>query len=183
MATYPLFKPEIGEKILKLLAEGIGLSTVCKQLRVDRSMVRDWAAKNPDFSRAVQFARREGYEVWADEILDIGDVVRGTDNNAAVQAARLAVDSRKWLLAKLHPERYGDKVELTGKDGRDLLPASSEASIPRLMTVLAVLLPQMANSELHNLATSMAAKLGSPNLPAIEIAPDPVEPNGDGRSH
>jgi hypothetical protein len=51
------------------------------------------------------------------------------------------------------------------------------------MTVLAVLLPQMANSELHNLATTMAAKLGSTGLPAIEMAPDPVEPNGDGRSH
>jgi hypothetical protein len=123
-------------------------------------------------------ARRDGYEHWADEILEISDHVLGSENPAEVQAARLAVDSRKWLLAKLHPEKYGDRVELTGKDGRDLLPASPEASIPRLMTVLAVLLPQMANNELHNLATTMAAKLGSPSLPAIEM-----EPNGDGRSH
>lgn len=27
------------------------------------------------------------------------------------------VDSRKWLLSKLAPKKYGDKVELTGQDG------------------------------------------------------------------
>jgi hypothetical protein len=62
------------------------------------------------------------------------------------------------LLSKLKPATYGEKVELTGKDGRDLL-ASPEAQIPRLMAILAILLPQAGNSELHEMATQMAGKL------------------------
>ena len=47
---------------------------------------------------------------------------------------------------------------VTGRDGRDLL-ASPEAQIPKLMAILAVLLPDSGNSELHGLATAMAGKL------------------------
>jgi hypothetical protein len=36
--------------------------------------------------------------------------------------ARLQVDTRKWLLSKLIPKKYGDKVEqfISGPDGRPL---------------------------------------------------------------
>ena len=107
----------------------------------------------------VKIARSHGYEVWADEILSIAASVEGSQNPAAVNAARLAVDSRKWLLSKLHPEQYGERVELSGAGGRDLFPASPEAQIPRLMSVLSVLLPTTSHGELHALATSMARKL------------------------
>jgi hypothetical protein len=30
---------------------------------------------------------------------------------------RLQVDARKWLMVKLAPRKYGDKIEHTGKDG------------------------------------------------------------------
>jgi hypothetical protein len=81
-----------------------------------------------------------------------------------VQAARVRIDSRKWLLAKLRPEQYGDTVRLTGKDGRDLLPQTTpEARIPKLMAILSVVMPDKSNSELHALATTMVGKLnGSP---------------------
>ena len=31
-----------------------------------------------------------------------------------IQRSRLQVDARKWIAAKLKPNRYGDKVELSG---------------------------------------------------------------------
>jgi hypothetical protein len=37
-----------------------------------------------------------------------------------VQRSRLRVDARKWLLSKLLPKQYGDRVEVTGKDGGPL---------------------------------------------------------------
>ncbi len=42
--------------------------------------------------------------------------------NAAVQAARLRVDTRKWLLSKLLPKKYGDRIEnrLSGPEGEPL---------------------------------------------------------------
>jgi hypothetical protein len=43
-------------------------------------------------------------------------------NNAAVQRDRLKVDTRKWLLAKMHPKKYGDKIDMTS--GNEPLGAS-----------------------------------------------------------
>ena len=60
----------------------------------------------------------------AEEILDIaddsgGDWVEDKLNPEVVARARLRVDSRKWILSKLVPKKYGDKVDLThaGPDG------------------------------------------------------------------
>ncbi len=38
-------------------------------------------------------------------------------NGEHVQRSRLRVDSRKWLLSKLKPERYGDKLQHSGPGG------------------------------------------------------------------
>jgi hypothetical protein len=40
----------------------------------------------------------------------------GKVDNAMVQKQRLRVDTRKWLLSKLAPKKYGDKLELSGDD-------------------------------------------------------------------
>ena len=61
----------------------------------------------------------------ADEILEIADNVgndvvtlpdgREVIDNAVVQRDRLRVDARKWILAKMHPKKYGDKIEMDNK--------------------------------------------------------------------
>jgi hypothetical protein len=153
------FDPDLGGKVVEMVGDGYGLQAACVALNVPRRTVRTWVAEQPDFASALALARREGLEVLADEIISIGDEVEGCTDNAVVQAARLRVESRKWLLSKLRPEQYGDKVEVTGKDGKDLLPAGPEVLVPRLMQVLAVLMPGSANAELHSLATSMVQRL------------------------
>ena len=44
---------------------------------------------------------------------------QGSYYSAAVAKQRLQVDTRKWLLSKLAPKKYGDKVQnvITGADG------------------------------------------------------------------
>lgn len=64
-------------------------------------------------------------EMMAEEILEISDntiegVVIETDDNGRTKEKkgdmlghrRLQVDTRKWLLSKLHPKKYGDKIEV-----------------------------------------------------------------------
>jgi hypothetical protein len=53
----------------------------------------------------------------ADEILEISDH-REEDHTPftgmnVVQRDRLRIDTRKWLLSKLEPKKYGDKVDVT----------------------------------------------------------------------
>ena len=71
------------------------------------SAVRVWAREKADFGAQYACARELGYEVMGDDIVAIAD--EGQD----VNRDRLRVDSRKWLLSKMLPKTYGDKVEQT----------------------------------------------------------------------
>jgi len=60
-----------------------------------------------------------------DEILEIadkqGEDIIHTDegeiiNHNIVQRNRLQIDARKWVLAKMNPKKYGDKVDVTSGD-------------------------------------------------------------------
>jgi hypothetical protein len=170
-----MYNPAAAAAVLELVAEGISLRGACDRLGLARRTVRGWAATVPEFTVALRSARREGFEVWADEILSIGDEVAGCTDTAQVQAARVRIDSRKWLLAKLHPEQYGDHIQLTGRGDRDLIPVTApETAVPRLMSVLTVLLPGASNSELHNLASAMVEKVNSAgNGPSPSLTFDP----------
>lgn len=61
-------------------------------------------------------------EKMADEMLEIADnfehdmIIPGVVDHAVVNRDRLRVDSRKWLLAKLHPKKYGDKIDMTSNN-------------------------------------------------------------------
>lgn len=76
----------------------------------------------------VRYARaRDIYaDVVAEEMLDIADSsnadVVGTDkfgnpivDGEAIQRSKLKVDTRKWLLSKLRPKKYGDRLEVDQK--------------------------------------------------------------------
>lgn len=92
------------------------------------TFVLEWL--NADAAFAAQYARaREALvEHWADEIVSIADDAaddyekRERENGEAYEAfnadhvnrARLRIDSRKWLMSKLAPKKYGDKLELGG---------------------------------------------------------------------
>jgi hypothetical protein len=41
------------------------------------------------------------------------------ENHEAINRSRLRVDTRKWLIARMAPKKYGDRVtnEVVGKDG------------------------------------------------------------------
>jgi hypothetical protein len=72
---------ELGSAICELVADGLSLRAACEPLKVPRSTLRLWERK-PDFGAALAIARRHGHEVWADEILTIGDEIAGCEDNA-----------------------------------------------------------------------------------------------------
>lgn len=138
-----LYTEELGEKICARLADGESLNSICKDdgMPSERT-VRTWALdKNHPFSPKYAQAREIGYLKMADELLDIADdgtndwMVREREdgsstelvNHEHIQRSKLRVDTRKWLLSKMLPKVFGDKVstEVTGKDGKDLIPEST----------------------------------------------------------
>lgn len=125
------YTQEIADRICARLAEGESLRAICRTEGMpSEATVRAWALDDVEgFASQYARAREIGYERLADEILDIsddstGDVVVDDHGNERTDAERVArsrlrVDSRKWLLSKMLPKKYGEKVttEHTGPNG------------------------------------------------------------------
>jgi hypothetical protein len=93
-----------------------------------------WLSQKPEFSQKYARAKQAQAEVMADEILDIADdsskdainTEEGKvyQNSEFINRSRLRVDSRKWLMSKMLPKKYGDRIEnrITDGDGNPLPP-------------------------------------------------------------
>lgn len=116
------YSQEVADAICARLAQGESLNAICKDDGMpDESTVRMWALDDyrgfaPNYARA----REIGYQKMADEIIAISDdssndviqTEQGERPNAEfVARSRLRVDSRKWMLSKMLPKVFGDKVE------------------------------------------------------------------------
>lgn len=128
-----MYTEEIAVEICQRLAEGETLRSICCDEHMPRrSTISAWVATNREgFSDRYARARDMQIEYWADEIIEIADDAsndwmerNGGEENESwivngehVSRSKLRTENRKWLLSKLKPERYGDKVQHTGADG------------------------------------------------------------------
>jgi transposase len=135
MARPSDYSPKVAERVCVAIAEGYSLRQIAaREGWPDRSTILRWLNKHAEFRDQYARAREMQAEHFADEILEIADdgsndwIERKRQDGSIeivldhehVQRSRLRVDARKWLLSKLMPKQYGDKVEVTGKDGGPL---------------------------------------------------------------
>jgi terminase small subunit-like protein len=123
----------LAARILQRLRSGASLRTTCRPDDMpDESSVRGWIEYDTDgFAEKYAKARTAGYLMLADDLLDIADdgindwIVQAKADGVGeplvdhehVSRSRLRVDTRKWILAKMLPKLYGDKLQHTGADG------------------------------------------------------------------
>lgn len=116
----PIEKAELVKLVLNGIGnEGLSLTKACAKAGIARTTFREWVDADAALSVRYARARDDLIERLVDETLSIADTpVGSTDSGAtdtgAVQKQRLQVDTRKWLLSKLAPKKYGDKLELSG---------------------------------------------------------------------
>ena len=111
-----LYTPELAARICEELASGQSLRSICERNDMPASStVFLWLSKLPEFSEQYARAREAQANVMAEEILSIAD----GSSNEAIPKAKLQVDTRKWLMSKMAPKKYGEKItqEQTGADG------------------------------------------------------------------
>lgn len=124
-------------RICQRVFNGEGLREVCRDSEMPtRSMIYRWLQDNESFRDQYTHAREGLLDYWAEDIVEISDDGRndwmerrsesekgaGVQNGYVlngehVQRSKLRVDSRKWLLSKLAPKKYGDKIETTVEGG------------------------------------------------------------------
>lgn len=128
---------------LRKLAEAdpsmVDLTTIFRELSTDN-----------DFYQRYSRAREAQMEMMAEDIIEISDnaerdILPGPNgpvvNYEHIARSKLRVDSRKWLMSKLAPKRYGDKLvqEITGKDGGAVeIAASSVSNLDRAKALAAL---------------------------------------------
>lgn len=130
------YKQSIADTICTELAKGRSLRSVCRDDGMPpESTVRQWALDDREgFAAQYARAREIGYHSMADELLEIADdgrndYITGEDpvptlNSEHIQRSRLRVDTRKWMLSKVLPKVYGDKLDVTS-DGERLAAPSA----------------------------------------------------------
>ncbi|MGH7086682.1 MAG: terminase small subunit, partial [Acetobacteraceae bacterium] len=95
------FSPALAEEICRRIAEGASLTQTCAADGMpDRNTVFRWVLEDVQ-GLAAQFNRacEVRAHFWVEEILDLADGANSENWNAA----RLQVDTRKWLAAKFYP--------------------------------------------------------------------------------
>lgn len=128
MAQKSLYTPELGDQIcMKIANSSLGLKHICDDLNVPYSSVREWIY-NDKHEMSAKYARAKEMQMehMADEILDIvddgsndlmtivkGDTVYEQENKEIVNRSKLRADTRKWLMSKLAPKKFGEKLDLT----------------------------------------------------------------------
>lgn len=128
------FTQKLADEICAQLAEGKSLRTVCDLKGMpDKATVFRWLRTNDKFRDQYARAKEEASDALADEILDIADdgfndwmeIEKGKGHTAVVldrehvERSKLRIESRKWILAKMKPKKYGDKIDMT-TNGKDL---------------------------------------------------------------
>lgn len=123
-----IYTRELADTICERLALGESMRTVCASEDMPAmSSVFKWLREMEGFSEQYARAKQESADYMAEELLEIAD--DGTNDymekerpdgstfvaldNEHVQRSRLRLDTRKWLMAKMKPKKYGEKLDLT----------------------------------------------------------------------
>jgi len=122
-----IFTPALFTTICDRISRGESLRSVCRDPEMPhKSTVLRWLREKPQLRDQYRNARDDLLEYWASDILEIADdgtldTIPGLNkygdevmvpNHANVQRDRLRIHARQWLLGKLQPKVYGDRVDV-----------------------------------------------------------------------
>jgi len=112
-------KEEICDMVLSGMRSGLSAFKACEAAGVHQSTFNVWLNQDSALAADYARAREDLIERMANEVLELSDSDVGLQPNgkrdwAAVQKHKLQVDTRKWLLSKLAPKKYGERLEIAG---------------------------------------------------------------------
>lgn len=117
------FTQEIADALCERLSKGEPLEQICRDDNMPASRtVSDWKKAHPAFAADFVRAREEGFDAIAASCLEIADFGlndtylddegnKRTDTDV-IQRSKLRIETRLKLLAKWHPKKYGDRVDV-----------------------------------------------------------------------
>jgi len=120
------YDPDIAAAICsEISVSTLGIQAICashEEFPAHTTFYR-WMLNHEELRTLYAHAKNDQKEILADEMLGIAD--DGTNdwmdtkfgpkvNREAVQRSQIRIETRKWLLSKLDPKKYGDKTIHSG---------------------------------------------------------------------
>lgn len=107
------------DAVLANMGKGMSAFKAAQAANVSWTAWNEWVANDAELANKYVRARESLIERMAQELADIADEPPplgpdGKVDNGWVAKHRLQVDTRKWLLSKLAPRKYGERLEVAG---------------------------------------------------------------------
>lgn len=138
-------KPDFADSLLAQMiadyvAGGMTLIDACKTVGHAHSTIYVRINESERFAAMMERARESGYDAIANQCLAIADdgtndyVEKEGKNGATyigldrdhIQRSKLRVETRLKLLAKWHPKKYGEKIQIESKTASVAIPTSDD---------------------------------------------------------
>lgn len=138
------YSQEIADTICGELIEGRSMRSIRNDPGMpSRRTIFDWLLKYEDFRDQYTKARQTQADVLFDEILDIADdsandfmerenkdgSISSVENPEAIRRSMLRVETRKWVVSKLLPKKYGERVTNILEGGDNPLRLAGDMSV------------------------------------------------------
>lgn len=117
MKKAELRTPANAERICEMIAESWTLRQIGKEFECSPARIIDWVIEDEEFAKQYAHAKELMADRMADEIREISDDgsndwmdregMRAGDHEH-IQRSKLRVDTRKWLMSKMMPKKYGE---------------------------------------------------------------------------
>ena len=119
-------REKTAQAVFEHMVQGKSTLKSCEAVAVPYGTFMGWIADDAELAEQYARAREALIELMADQTLEIADAPvpsteSGATDSGAVQKQRLQIDTRKWLLSKLAPKKYGAKIELSGDKDNPLM--------------------------------------------------------------
>lgn len=132
--SYSEYTQDVATSFCELISNGMSMRSACKEPGMPApKTIYQWLRDNPEFNKQYELAAEERAEAMREDILDIADdgtndymerrLRNGTTkdvlNGEAIQRSKLRVETRQWMMARMKPRKYGEKLDMT-TNGKDL---------------------------------------------------------------
>lgn len=119
-------RAKIAEQVMAGMRSGLSAFKACQVAGVPQSTFSRWVDDDATLAENYARAREDLIERIANDVMELADsevpeTGDGKKDWQAVQKHKLQVDTRKWLLSKLAPKKYGDKLEVSGDAANPLV--------------------------------------------------------------
>ena len=123
----------MAERFCEAFASGLTLTEAAKSVGLSRPTIQSWVTRYETFATQYAQARQAKLDLMSEGLAALAAQARGQPASE-VQAVKLEVDTHKWLLSKLEPHTYGDKLDVTSKG--EALAAPSHQVDARVQSIV-----------------------------------------------